>query len=196
VPARGLSALAKRPCSGEDAPGRGKSLLDEPHEEPGLLPPPGPSRADGAEAGGELQGEIERLRRTVRELQRKVERDRETVSLWRELQPKFMEFLLDLLEVMDSFERAEQAANERSPLDAIAEGLAAVRRQMLAALERRDIRPFDPAGEPFDPESQQVLDAAGIEGEVQLRVAETLRPGYRIGDRVLRKAWVRLEVSG
>jgi molecular chaperone GrpE len=163
----------------------------------GLLPAPAPEPADaptGRET--ELNEEVDRLRQAIRELQTKLARDRETVSLWREFQPKFVEFLIDLLEVLDNFERAEEAARGQASIRSIAEGLTAVRRQMLSALERREIRPFNPLGEEFHPDLHQILDAPAGELFPPLKVTEVLRPGYKIGEQILRKAWVRVEEAG
>ena len=176
-------------------------------EEPkpaGLLPPPRPrdpadaaaSADEGVEASNEIQGEIERLRRTVRDLQGKVSRDRDQLQLWKEFQPKFTEFLIDLLDVADNFERAEEAAKGQSSLRSISEGLSAVRKQMNTAFERRDIHRFEPLGEEFHPVFHQILDPPAKEMYPPLRIIEVLRPGYKIGDQVLRRAWVRVEEAG
>ena len=94
--------------------------MDEDQKEPVLLPPPKPEPIGGPEPEGDIQVEIERLRRTVRELQGKVSRDRETVALWREFQPKFIEFMMDMLEVLDNFERAEDAARGQCSIESVA----------------------------------------------------------------------------
>lgn len=167
--------------------------MDQEEQVPKLLPPPGRDDLGEAGPGDGLPSEIERLRETVADLRKKVARDRETIKLWREFQPKFTEFLLDILEVQDNFERAETAARGGGRLDAVAEGLTAVRRQLLGVLERREVMPFGEAGAEFHPELHTVLEGPGVEPEGALRVAEILRPGYRIGGEVLRKAWVRIE---
>jgi molecular chaperone GrpE (heat shock protein) len=140
--------------------------MPEERKTAGLLPPPGPpAPADASEGSAatsepsaELQAEIERLRRTVRDLQTKVTRDRDQIQLWREFQPKFTEFLVDLLDIADNFERAEEAAKGQSSMRSVAEGLTAVRKQMNTALERRDIHRFEPLGEEFHPALHQILD--------------------------------------
>jgi molecular chaperone GrpE len=165
----------------------------EPSKPCPLLPAPSPEEPPVPLGPDRGQADIERLQDRVRSLQAKVDRDREHLKLWQEFQPKFTEFLADLLEVLDNFERAENAALAGGPLQAVAEGLTAVRRQMLAALERREIRPFDPVGQEFDPRLHLILDAPPGESVPPLWVAEVLRPGYKIGDQVLRKAWVRVQ---
>ncbi len=100
---------------------------------------------------------------------------------------------LDVLSVLDNFERAIDAARAANA-PGIVEGLDMVHRQMLTALAKHGIEPIGVVGEPFDPNHHEAVmqqpDASKPEGTV---VAE-LAKGYKLRDRVLRPAKVAVSV--
>ena len=100
---------------------------------------------------------------------------------------------LDLISVLDNFERANEAARA-SGATTIVEGLDMVHKQMIAALAKHSIEPISALGQPFDPNQHEAIlqqpDAFHPEGTV---VAE-LGKGYRIRDRVLRPSKVAVSV--
>jgi molecular chaperone GrpE len=59
----------------------------------------------------------------------------------------------------------------------------------LAAL---GLRSFGTAGEPFDPAVHEAVSCACSAGVRQPTCAVVLRPGYRVGDRLLRPAQVEV----
>lgn len=100
---------------------------------------------------------------------------------------------LDLIGVLDNFERAAEAART-SGSTVIVEGLDLVHKQLMAALAKHAIEPISALGQPFDPNQHEAImqqpDAFHPEGTV---VAE-LGKGYRIRDRVLRPSKVAVSV--
>jgi molecular chaperone GrpE len=100
---------------------------------------------------------------------------------------------LDVLSVLDNFERAIEAARAANA-PSIVEGLEMVHRQMLSALGKHGVEPIPVVGEPFDPNRHEAVmqqpDASQPEGTV---VAELAR-GYRLRDRILRPAKVAVSV--
>lgn len=94
-----------------------------------------------------------------------------------------------MLPVIDNLERALEASPERTPLS---EGVEMVHKQMLEVLEKRGVVVIDRLGEPFDPEIEHcVMQADASEGEPGA-VATVLQKGYRMGERVIRPAMVRV----
>jgi molecular chaperone GrpE len=100
---------------------------------------------------------------------------------------------LDVLSVLDNFERATEAARAANA-PGIVEGLDMVHRQMLTALGKHGIEPIAVIGEPFDPNHHEAVmqqpDPSKPEGTV---VAELAR-GYKLRDRVLRPAKVAVSI--
>lgn len=96
-----------------------------------------------------------------------------------------------LLPVLDNLRRAVEHAPEGGAEDFFVNGLHLVVREFEAALERIGVRPVPGAGEPFDPAVHEAI--GGEEGDVDRdTVAEVLLPGYRLHDRLLRPAVVRV----
>jgi len=100
---------------------------------------------------------------------------------------------LDVLAVLDNFERATDAARTAN-VPSIVEGLDMVHRQLLSALAKHEIEPIAVVGEPFNPNHHEAVmqqpNASHPEGTV---VAE-LAKGYKIRDRVIRPAKVAVSV--
>jgi molecular chaperone GrpE len=101
-----------------------------------------------------------------------------------------------LLEAGDDLERALAAVTGASGADALstlAEGV----RLSLAALQRRiaglGAERIPVTGAPFDPHVAEAIDAVAVADAAQDGVVlQEVRPGYRIGERVLRPARVRV----
>jgi molecular chaperone GrpE len=93
-----------------------------------------------------------------------------------------------LLPLADDLERALQASAEDDPLRA---GVAMVERSLQGVLQRFGAQPITAAGQPFDP----ALHEAVAEEESDLppgTVTAELRRGYRMEERVVRPAMVRV----
>ena len=96
-----------------------------------------------------------------------------------------------LLPALDNLRRAVAHAAEEGPSELVS-GLELVVREFDAALERLGVTPIPAAGEPFDP---AVHEAIGGDESDQVEVdtvADEVQRGYRLHDRVLRPALVRV----
>ena len=98
--------------------------------------------------------------------------------------------VMQFLPVLDNLERAMDAAGEEeTPMKT---GLAMVLRQMSEALGKLHVETIDPLGEPFDAQLMNaVLQGTAEEGEPGA-VCAVFQKGYRIGERVLRHAMVKV----
>lgn len=63
-------------------------------------------------------------------------------------------------------------------------------RQLLQTLAKYGVTPFDPTGEPFDPNHHEALYEAPVPGKEPGSVIECSKVGYKIKDRTLRAAQV------
>ncbi len=96
-----------------------------------------------------------------------------------------------MLPVLDNLERAVEAA-AASPDEAMKSGMELVLKQMTDAYQKLDVTPIDRKGEKFDPNLENaVLQGTPEEGEPGT-VCQVLQKGYRMGDRVLRHAMVKV----
>ena len=164
-----------------------------------------PDAADGAApsaptAGGGDPTEIQRqrddyfdqLQRTRADFVNYQKRSREQAD--RDRLYAAAPLALDLIAVLDNFERALDAART-SGASTIVDGLEMVHKQLIGALAKHGIETISALGRPFDPNEHEALmqkpDPEHPEGTV---VAELGR-GYRLRDRVLRPSKVAVSVQ-
>ena len=96
-----------------------------------------------------------------------------------------------LLPVLDNLRRAVEHAPEAGAEDSVVNGLTLVVREFESALERIGVSTVSGVGEPFDPAVHEAV--SGEEGDVAVdTVLDVLLPGYRLHDRLLRPAIVRV----
>lgn len=93
----------------------------------------------------------------------------------------------ELLPIVDNLERALATANPEE--DHLAEGVRLVHVELINTLERNGIRPFDPAGEPFDPTVHEAISMREGENGSGI-VLDVVEKGYKLGDNVIRPARV------
>ncbi|MBV8195110.1 MAG: nucleotide exchange factor GrpE [Candidatus Dormibacteraeota bacterium] len=97
-----------------------------------------------------------------------------------------------LLPVLDNLRRAVEHAPEAGTEDFFVNGLHLVVREFEAALERLGVEPVPSVGEPFDPAIHEAISGEESDDvETDMVIAE-LAPGYRLHDRLLRPAVVRV----
>jgi len=98
--------------------------------------------------------------------------------------------LVSFLEVLDNLDRALDAAANRSD-DPFVQGVSLVRQQFLSTLESFGVTRIDPVGQTFDPSKHDaVASVAASDVAPPGRICGVIRPGYLIGDEVLRPAQV------
>ncbi len=96
-----------------------------------------------------------------------------------------------MLPVLDNLERAVEAA-AGCPDEALKNGVELVLRQMTEAYQKLGVTPIDRKGEKFDPNLENaVLQGTEDEGEPGT-VCQVLQKGYRMGEKVLRHAMVKV----
>jgi molecular chaperone GrpE len=95
-----------------------------------------------------------------------------------------------LLEVLDDFELALMAANDKPDFDRFLHGVDLVYAKLADTLKAEGLERIEAQGKPFDPEQHEALMQTG-EGD-HLVVADVLRPGYTLRGRVIRPAGVRV----
>jgi molecular chaperone GrpE len=95
-----------------------------------------------------------------------------------------------LLDVLDDLDRTLEAA-DGSPDQTLAKGVSLVADKLVGTLRGLGLARLEPTGETFDPALHEAVQQVPSDEPVDAPVVEsTLRPGYRLGDRVLRPAMV------
>ncbi len=96
-----------------------------------------------------------------------------------------------LLPIVDDFERAVRA-EAGGDVESYREGVALILRQLLDLLARRGVTPIEALGADFDPHLHQAVAYEPSPGHRDGEVIEELRRGYKLGDRLLRPAMVKV----
>lgn len=107
--------------------------------------------------------------------------------------------LLDVLNVVDNFERALGAAKEvrsvPSEVKAVYDGITLIYRQLMDTLARRGVKPIQAIGQRFDPGCHEaVAQVPAGPGQEEGTVALEVQRGYTYGDLVLRPTKVGVTV--
>jgi molecular chaperone GrpE len=93
------------------------------------------------------------------------------------------------LDVLDNLDRALDAAADRAN-DPFVQGIAIVKQQFLSTLDGLGVRRLDPLGQPFDHTLHEAVTTVAGNGTAPGTIVGVIRPGYLIGDEVLRPAQV------
>lgn len=105
-------------------------------------------------------------------------------------------FVRDLLPVLDNFERSLTHIQAGASVENVIEGIRAVERQLKQALEAQSVSRIESLGQPFDPEFHEALGTEEVEGMDEDMVSSEIEAGYKMGDKVLRPARVRISKRG
>jgi molecular chaperone GrpE len=98
----------------------------------------------------------------------------------------------DLLPVLDNFERTIAAFEAGASAESLIEGVRAVDRQLRTALESQRVTRIQSHGQPFDPDLHEALGSVESDEHPENTVVAEDQPGYRMGEKVLRPARVRV----
>lgn len=96
-----------------------------------------------------------------------------------------------LLPVLDNLRRAVEHIPAADGAD-LENGLRLVVREFESALAALGVTPIDAVGAPFDPAVHEALSGEEADGVSVDTVSDELQRGYRLHDRVLRPALVRV----
>ena len=101
-------------------------------------------------------------------------------------------FIESLLPVLDDLNRAVEAAEKEGYNDAIIQGVRSTANRFQSALASAGVEPISSIGEPFDPELHEAVDTGEADPEMDGIVISEYSRGFRIGDRLLRPARVKV----
>ena len=109
------------------------------------------------------------------------------------------DLLRDILPLLDNLERAMGAASDAQsasdPAAALAgyrAGIDLIRRQFAELLRKKGVTPIEALGADFDPHFHQAVTRETSDAHREGEVMEELQRGYKLGDRLLRPAMVKV----
>jgi molecular chaperone GrpE len=128
------------------------------------------------------------LRKTAEfdNFRKRVERDRKEMIEW-----AAADVISDLLSIVDDFDRA-LAADAPPEAQAYKAGLELIHRQLSELLKKRGVTQVEAMGADFDPHLHQAVAYEEAAGAREGEVVEVMAKGYKLGDRLLRPALVKV----
>jgi molecular chaperone GrpE len=139
----------------------------------------------------EVQSRFDQLRQ---QLQRETDETRQRLnrSADERATAEKAKFIAALLPVMDDLNRALNAVSEDTPRDAILEGIRSIATGFQSALTNAGVETIESIGEPFNPELDVAVDTEITGAEMDGKVIAEYSRGFRMGDRLLRPARVKV----
>ena len=118
---------------------------------------------------------------------KRVERERASVY-----QNAFAQAIRRYLEILDDLELALKGRPPEGDGAIWADGIELIYRKFVTFLESEGVEPIEVLGTPFDPNFHEAISLEPSEEHESGQIIEVVQTGYKIGDRVLRPAKVRV----
>jgi len=139
----------------------------------------------------EVQARFDQLRQ---QLQRETDETRQRLnrSADERATNEKAKFIASLLPVMDDLDRAVQATENNASHDAVLQGIRGIATSFQNALVSAGVESISAIGEPFNPELHEAVDTGNVDSEMDGKVIGEYGRGFRIGERLLRPARVKV----
>ena len=96
----------------------------------------------------------------------------------------------DMLPLIDDLERAMQAVDNATDLQALKEGMQLIYQKFLAFLEQEKGTPISTEGEAFNTDLHEAITTFAAGEDKKGMVIDCTQKGYKLGDKVIRYAKV------
>jgi molecular chaperone GrpE len=136
---------------------------------------------------GERDALLDRLARAQAEFENARRRAAKEQQEYRDF--ALTDAIKTLLPVIDSFERALQVKSESNEFR---NGVELIQKQLLDALAKLGVRAIPAKGEPFNPHYHEAVEMVETADAPDHHVIEELQRGYKLKDRLLRPAMVKV----
>ncbi len=138
----------------------------------------------------ELQERFLRKQAELENVRKRLQREKEEF-----VQHANADLMRSLLPTLDGFDRALRQRDDKVPPQ-FYEGVELIYRQMLDVLGRAGLSPVEAGGQIFDPHLHQAVETVESDEHRDSEVVEELQRGYKLRNRLLRPAIVKVAVKG
>lgn len=135
----------------------------------------------------ETENRLLRLHADFDNYRRRVRLDMEAAEKYRA-----QSLVSDLLPILDNFERALQVQVEDEKAKSLLQGMEMVYRSLVEALKKEGVEVIESVGKPFDPHVHQAVMQVDDQNYEPNTVIEEFQKGYKLKDRVIRPAMVKV----
>jgi molecular chaperone GrpE len=151
---------------------------------------PGGLREENERLRAERDGILERLARLQAEFDNARKREQRERTDYRAF--AVADAVEQFLPVLDNF---RLALNAKGTAEQLRTGVELIAKQMDEVLRTLNVTPVETVGQPFDPRVHEALESVERTDLPDHQVIDEIRRGYRIKDRLLRPALVRISVN-
>jgi molecular chaperone GrpE len=182
----------------ETAEGRAETPVFAPEAAADVSSPPETAPASMVDTAAEverLQGQAaeyldgwQRARAEFANYKKRIEREQE------ESRARVVaDVMQDFVAILDDLERALQERPTEGEAASWASGIDMIQHKLMAVLDAEGVRPIVPAeGEAFDPNVHEAVSHEASPDHTAGQIIGVIHQGYRIGERVIRPALVRV----
>ena len=160
-----------------------------------------PEEIDAKDARiSELESKVKELEETIAELKDKALRDAADTENYKKRLRADKEsavryanegLIKDLLDPLDNFSRAVEAAGSTGDIESIKTGVSMVESQLQSILRNNwGLEPYSPEGEDFNPSEMEACLVQEDENLDREKVLQVLLKGYKLNGKVIRAAKV------
>ncbi len=99
--------------------------------------------------------------------------------------------IVDLLPVLDDFERAQKSMETATDVEAVKEGIKLVHHKLKNVLAQKGLKEMESKGTQFNPDIQEgITNIPAPSDDLKGKVIDELEKGYYLNDKVIRFAKV------
>jgi len=138
----------------------------------------------------ELTQSKDQLLRTMADFQNFRKRNQEQAAQLRQFATENL--VTALLPVLDNFERTVALIQSGASVEQTYAGVQAVERQFRSVLEGQNVRRIESVGKEFNPDFHEAIGMEPSEEHPFNTVILEVEPGYKMGDKVIRPARVKV----
>lgn len=134
-----------------------------------------------------LQDRLLRLGAEFENYKKRVQREREELIKY-----AGETFILELLHIVDNFERAFQAADKTRDFKVLHQGVEMILKEVEEFLKDKGVRKMETMGVQFDPHKHEAIENVVCQDKPEGIIVEELQAGYELNGKVIRPARVKV----
>lgn len=134
-----------------------------------------------------LNDRVLRLQADFTNYKNRVEKEKQSIYTYAN-----EKLVLEILDVLDNFERAFSSVDEEIENDSFYEGVVMVYKQLLDALNKNGLEEIEAMNEKFDPNLHHAVMQEESDEFEEETVIDVFQKGYKLKDKVIRPSMVKV----
>jgi molecular chaperone GrpE len=135
----------------------------------------------------------DQLVRTMADFQNYKKRQQAEQSMVRQYATESL--VMTLHPALDNFSRAVNAAENGGSMESLLTGVKAIDKQLRFILDQQGVQAMVSIGQPFDANMHEAIGTVATDEFESDTVVQEVATGYRMGDKIIRPATVRVSVK-